>query len=139
MSWPFPFVLPDSLKPSRQCSCCLTNTVFYIVCQVKAKKLDHLHHDTGCCLSRPTRTDGVTPNIIFRAHSTTIIWSRWINSIHHRSNARFPFSNVPKCKKFGFRGLVQHFFFVSDLKEYLHAKSLKGFLVVCFFLSVPIC
>lgn len=33
-------MLPGSLKPSRQCSCCLTNTEIYIVCQVHAPDLD---------------------------------------------------------------------------------------------------
>lgn len=33
-------VFPGSLKPSRQCSCCSTNTEIYIVCQVHALDLD---------------------------------------------------------------------------------------------------
>lgn len=33
-------VFPGSLKPSRQCSCCPTNTEIYIVCQVHAPDLD---------------------------------------------------------------------------------------------------
>lgn len=33
-------MFPGSLKPSRQCSCCLTNTEIYIVCQVHAPDLD---------------------------------------------------------------------------------------------------
>lgn len=37
---PMENMFPGSLKPSRQCSCCLTNTEIYIVCQVHAPDLD---------------------------------------------------------------------------------------------------
>lgn len=42
MQIPLHFVFPGSWKPSRQCSCCLTNTEIYIVCQVHAPNLDSL-------------------------------------------------------------------------------------------------